>query len=211
MSFFSLDSKFMQIMTRVAELMILNAMFLLTCIPIITIGTSTTALYTVCFRFDTEQEGRAVKTYFSAFRESFPQATLMWLAGLIAGVAMVLNALLCFVRSGGVHFGTIAFIALFLLVIIVSTCVFSLMSLFKNSFKRTITNAFLLGLGNLPRIVLAAAMNAFPIVLWLVNPYRFIQFGFLWVAIYFSLATYLNTRILKKVFEPYIPDSETEE
>ena len=37
MSFFSLDSKFSQIMGRVFDLMMLNIIFLIMCIPIVTI------------------------------------------------------------------------------------------------------------------------------------------------------------------------------
>ncbi len=45
--FFSLDSKFMQVMSRVADLIILNVIYLVTCLPVITIGAASTALYTV--------------------------------------------------------------------------------------------------------------------------------------------------------------------
>ena len=38
MSFFSLDSKFSQIMGRVFDLMMLNIIFLIMCIPIVTIA-----------------------------------------------------------------------------------------------------------------------------------------------------------------------------
>ena len=47
MSFFSLDSKFSQIMGRVFDLMMLNIIFLIMCIPIVTIGANFTAMYYV--------------------------------------------------------------------------------------------------------------------------------------------------------------------
>ena len=71
-AFFSPDSKFSQIMNRVGDLLLLNLTFLLTCIPIVTIGAASSALYTVCFRFNTEKEGKLLHTYFRAFREEFP-------------------------------------------------------------------------------------------------------------------------------------------
>ena len=67
--FFSLDSKFMQAMSRVADLIILNVIYLVTCLPVITIGAASTALYTVCFRLGTAREGSLVKGYFRAFRD----------------------------------------------------------------------------------------------------------------------------------------------
>ena len=67
--FFSLDSKFMQAMSRVADLIILNVIYLVTCLPVITIGAAGTAMYTVCFRLGTDREGSLVKGYFRAFRD----------------------------------------------------------------------------------------------------------------------------------------------
>ena len=55
-SLFSPDSLFYRTMSRVADLMLLNLCFLFTSIPIITIGASYTAMYTVIFRFDTDRE-----------------------------------------------------------------------------------------------------------------------------------------------------------
>ena len=95
--FFSLDSKFMQVMSRVADLIILNVIYLVTCLPVVTIGAASTALYTVCFRLGTAREGSLVKGYFRAFRDEFRQATLIWLflllnAGtLLASVLMLLG------------------------------------------------------------------------------------------------------------------------
>lgn len=211
MSIFSLDSKFMQVMTRVADLIILNVCFLLTCIPIITIGAASTAMYTVCFRFDTSREGGVLTSYFSAFRSNLKQATLVWLILLLFGAGTLFNTLLCYGHGGTLYFGAAFFGILFLLDLLVHACVFPLMSLFGNSFKNTMTNAVILGLGYLPRTVLAAALNILPFVLWFFNYYRFLQFGFAWMTAYFSLAAYLNTRILKKLFAPYLPKEEPEE
>ena len=58
---FSLDSPFMRAMSRVADLMILNLLFLITSIPLVTIGAGLAALYTVIFRMGTDQEGGVFK------------------------------------------------------------------------------------------------------------------------------------------------------
>ncbi|MCI6435817.1 MAG: YesL family protein, partial [Clostridiales bacterium] len=68
-AFFSPDSKFMQAMARIADLVILNLLFLVSCIPLVTIGAASAALYTVCFRFGTDREQGVCRSYFRAFRE----------------------------------------------------------------------------------------------------------------------------------------------
>ena len=84
---FSPDSKFMTVMSRVGDLVILNLLVLLTSIPIFTIGASVTALYTVCFRFGTDREQPVFRSYFRAFRDNFKQATQIWLILLVCGAA----------------------------------------------------------------------------------------------------------------------------
>ena len=70
-SFLDSDSWFMQLISRFSSLVILNLLFLCTCIPIFTIGSALTALYDVVFRLDTDGEGKIAATYFRAFRANF--------------------------------------------------------------------------------------------------------------------------------------------
>ena len=63
MKFLSIDSKFIAFLTRVADLMILNMIYVLCCIPIFTIGAATTALYPVVFRLGTVREAGVVKPF----------------------------------------------------------------------------------------------------------------------------------------------------
>ena len=75
MSFFSLDSKFSQIMGRVFDLMMLNIIFLIMCIPIVTIGANFTAMYYVTLKMIKNEETYIFRTYWKSFRENFKQAT----------------------------------------------------------------------------------------------------------------------------------------
>ena len=56
LSIFSPDSRFMRVMSRAADLILLNLCYLLTCLPLFTIGAASAALYAVCFRFGTAEE-----------------------------------------------------------------------------------------------------------------------------------------------------------
>ena len=78
-SFFSPDSKFMQTMSRLADLVVLNLLFLVSCVPLFTIGAASTAMYTVCFQLGTEKESGIFRTYFRSFRENFKQSTILFL------------------------------------------------------------------------------------------------------------------------------------
>ena len=79
MKFFNMDSPLMRFMTKVADLMILNFLFIVTSLPVVTMGAAWTALYYVTMKMVKDEEGAIVKAYFHSFRQNFRQATVLWL------------------------------------------------------------------------------------------------------------------------------------
>lgn len=201
---FSPDSKFMQAMSRVCDLLILNLIFLLSCIPVITIGAASTALYTVCFRFGTEREQGVVKSYFRAFRENFKQATVLWLILMLCGGTACWNAVFFYQMPSPLHYAFILFAGLFVLALLIAAYVFPLLSQFSNDSRSTLKNALILSIAYLPRSAVIAAILVFPFVLLFLDLYLFFQTGFIWVTFYFSAAAYINSLLLKKVFAPFL-------
>lgn len=202
-SLFSPDSKFMQAMNRVSDLFFLNVLFLLTSLPVFTIGAGASALYTVCFRFDTDGEQPVLKSYLRAFRENFRQGTILWLAGLLCCAATAVNAMLFHSMSGILHYCFFLFSVILVLTFLVLSYVFPLISQFRNTTLRTIQNAFYLCIEYLPQSLLITVINLFPVGLLIFNPYLFFRTGVLWISLYFSVAAYLNTQLLKKIFSPF--------
>lgn len=203
---FAPDSRFMRYLNRFADLMILNLLFLLTSIPIFTIGASLTALYSVCFHLGTDREGSTFRDYFAAFKENFRQATslflllLLWLMGT-GGAAVIF----CFM-AGWMHYLFVPFAVLFIVVVLVASYVFPLLSRFENRTATTLKNAALLSLGYLPRSILMGAINLFPFVLLAVDLLTFLKAAFAWLIVWFAAAAYINCLILKKVFAPYLKE-----
>lgn len=208
---FSPDSRFMRIMSRVADLILLNLCYLLTCLPVFTIGAACAALYAVCFRFGTEEEAGVMRSYFRAFREHFKRGTGLWLIVLLCGATALINAWVFYAMPGGVRYLSVLFAILFVLALLVSGYAFPLLSQFDDGVRSTLRNALILGLGYLPRSVLIAALNVFPFALMLLDFYLFLQAGFLWAALYFSLAAYVNTFLLRGVFAPYLAEEDNKE
>lgn len=204
------DSKFMRAMSRIGDLLLLNLMFLITCVPIVTIGAACTAMYTLCFRFDTDRERGLIKSYFQAFRDNFKQATVLWLIILLCGATACINVYIFYSLSAVIPFVYVLFLILFVLVLLIAAYTFPLLSQFNNSNKATLKNALILCLAYLPRSIVIVVVNVFPFALLLVNFYMFLNAAFLWAAIYFSAAAYINSFLLKKVFAPYLPKEENE-
>lgn len=194
----------MRAMSRIGDLLILNFLFLLTSIPVVTIGAGATALYTVTFRFDTDNEAGIVGSYFRAFRANWKQATAIWLILLVCGGSAGLNAFLFYSMSGVFRYLAVLFVLLLALLLLTAGYTFPLLSQFDNRVMTTLKNAFALSLGYLPRSVCITLLNLLPFIVFLVDVYLFFQTAFVWAAIYFAAAAYLNSRMLKPVLERYL-------
>ena len=79
---FRLNSPVMQLMARLFDLILLNLVFLICCIPVVTIGASCTALHTVCLKYADGDEPPVLGTFFTAFRSS-PMQVLLAAASLV--------------------------------------------------------------------------------------------------------------------------------
>lgn len=205
---FSPDSKFMQALSRGADLMLLNLLFLLTCIPVVTIGPSAAALYRVILAMGTAREDGIIRPYFRAFRENFLSALKAWLILLGVAAALILDLLLA-IRLGGVFIWfSLVFAILLAMELLAAAMLFPLLSLFQNSTLGTLKNALVLGLGQLPRAAAIAALWVFPLVVLWYMPLTFFYAAFIWIVIYFSGAAFLASLLLKPVFAPYLPNEE---
>ncbi len=83
--FFNQDNPVSRFLAGILDLIILNALFILTSLPIITMGASLTALYSVLL-WRKDDDGYLYQIYFSSFRKSFRQSTLIWIpSAMITG------------------------------------------------------------------------------------------------------------------------------
>ena len=103
MKLFSMDGKFLETFNKITDLVTLNILWLLCCIPIITIGASTSALYQVTLQIAENRDSYITKEFFKAFRENFRQATIVWLAGIVTGFVLLSDM---FIISHFCNFGT---------------------------------------------------------------------------------------------------------
>ena len=145
---------------------------------------------------------------FRAFRDEFRQATLIWLFLLLFGAASCVNIILFLGTGGWMHYLFFPFVLFLVVVVMMVSYAFPLISQFRNDSKSVIKNALIFSVAYLPRTALIVVINVFPWALLLTNLYMFLQVGFIWVVVYFAAAAYINTRLLKKVFAPYMEQEE---
>ena len=200
---FSPDSKFMTVVSRFADLLLLNLVFLLTCLPVFTIGAAVTALYTMCFRLMREEYSGLLRSYFSAFKSNFRQATCIWLLLLLIVCPALFYFYVLFSMDSLLRYFGFLFILISLLAAMTASYVFPWISQFENTTGQALKNALILSISHLPRTLAIVAINLVPAIVFFISPELFLQVSFLWVALYSAAAAYMNTGLLWHVFKPY--------
>ncbi len=85
------DNKLIAFLDKLVNLFLLNILFVLTSLPIITIGASLTALNSVNLKMVQNEESYITSYYFKSFKRNFRVATLGFLPLLAFSVLMTLN------------------------------------------------------------------------------------------------------------------------
>ena len=201
---FNFEGPVFSSLSRLADLFWLNLLFIVCCIPIVTIGAATTALYYVTLKMVKDEEGYITKSFFRSFKRNFAQATVIWALFLFVATILLFD----FRIAGGADgmMSNVVVVAVFVMVIIaamVLTYVFPILSRFDNSVMNTVKNAFLISIRHLPYTILMIVIAIVPVVLIWFFPALLIL-----VLIMFSAVAYINSKFLSKIFVLYMPKED---
>lgn len=199
---FSPDSKLFAVMNRLADLIMLNIIYLITCIPVITVGAATTALYAVSFQMNSKDERSAVKSYFTALKQNWKQSTAFFIPLFLFLCISIFDMFIISQSASFWSFTKWIVAPMAVLTALVLTMIFPLISQFEAPWKITFKNAILLSLGRLPAAVLLAVFQFLPFALFIINPLYLLKSGYFWILIYFSGLFFLGAKLLRKVFQP---------
>ena len=202
---FALDSPLMNGLSKLADLIWLNILATICCIPIITIGASLTALHYVVLKMVKDEEGYITRSFFKSFRENFKQATLMWLMLLVVFILLVADFMI-FRFSGIVFPGwcQIALTAIAVLIMFATMHLFPLLSRYENSIRATYKNSLFMGILHLPKTILMMLCWIVPIVITIYVESFFPILFFLGI----SGPAFLNALLYKKSFQQLEPETE---
>ena len=201
---------FSDIMEQCFDIVLLNALFILCSLPIITIGASLTALHRVLLQSIRREDSYHVRNFFQAFRREFRQSTILWLIMLTAGVILYLDlTYLVEVMEGlfrsALFFSALIFEAFWLLFLIY---LFPLQARYENPVRQTVKNAFLIGIWKLPYTISAALIYlALPAVYMLIPSAQPVVM-ILYLVCGFSFPLLLADRLIYRAFRETIPEEQ---
>lgn len=147
------------------DILKLNFMWIIFCIPIVTIGGSTIAAFSVLLRMSEDQEGNVIKDFWKAFKENWKQGILIGLLPPICFEAVFLDFQLCnAVENGGLGILIVgcfsAYIFIFCLIY-----VFPLLARYDNTVINSIKNSFRIGMKFFGRTFLLLAIIAVEVLI----------------------------------------------
>lgn len=195
---FGLDSPLIQFLNKVADLMWLNILTMLCCIPIFTIGASLTSAHYVALKMKRNEEGYISKEFFKAFKMNFKQSTLIWLIILL--IAVILGADFYIMKNmdlGLPEFLQVVIMAIGILALFMTVWVFPMQAKFINTLSGTMKNAFALSVIQIPRTLLM-------IVLYVAPPFLcvwFMQIFPIYFVLGISVPVYVSAILYNKVFQ----------
>lgn len=206
MNFLKYDSPFMQKLNMIVDYFLLGLLWLVTSIPVITLGAATTAAFFTAEKSIHKENGKMLSTFRKSFCKEFKQATFLWVIELVLIVVWVVNAFL--LRN--IEVNDFIYVLLLLALLIELGWIqlwFAYLSKFNDCIKVLLGNTFRITIGKFPIVLLLTLISVIAIV------------GFVVALIYISplplfipgIYLFLVGSVFRKIFKEYLPLDTTED
>ena len=149
---FDIDNPVWNAFSKLFDIIIINILFLLTCIPIVTIGNSITALYYTALRMTSKRLTYATSEYFKSWKENFKQGLLCEVLLFDLGVMLAVGTYVSFAQDA--YFGKVIFVVMDVLAVAVASYVFPLLAKFQLTTAQLFRNSVLMAVRYLPFTIL---------------------------------------------------------
>lgn len=201
MSKLQIDNPFFTIMGKLGDLVLLNLVWLVCCLPVVTIGASTTALLGVARKMAADEDYMVFHDFFHALRNGWKDSTAAWLILLAAGVVSLADLLIGSQTSGAMG-GVFVVIGVALCVVWLAAAGMSMLLLARYHYtaRQAVMDGLLLSAAN-PKVTAAlfALVLWMPLLLWK-NPEVFFYLLAPWLLIGGALSALCLTALMLPVY-----------
>lgn len=203
---FSHDSQLVSVLSFIADLFILNVIYLACCLPIFTIGAAQAGLHTAMrILIDPNDDRSVVKAFFRGFSSGFGRISIAWTIWFLVDLVLAYTLWMSYTyRDSGlfVHWGVP------LVMLCLTLCYQSILPLFHSQFGCTLRQLFyncaLMAVWHPLATVVTGALLCAPMILFLLMPNLFIDFTPLFLTVYFSFVCTIIAALTQKAFKALI-------
>ena len=205
---FSLDGKLATFLNLLGDLIVLNILTLICCVPVITAGAAVSSMYQITLKMVRHELPDSIfTTYLRVFRGNLRQSTAIWLIG--GGVSAFIAADIWLLGKVELSFGQTYQIVLFVLLnLILVLTLFALIvqGRFQNSLKNTVKNGVLFFMMHIVKSLMVYLLPLVPFLLLFLS-YRFLS---VIVLIGVSGPAYLSSFYLRRLFDSGVTSAQDE-
>lgn len=207
---FDHENGFWRRMSKLADIVGLNFLFMICCIPIVTIGASASAFYYNMMKLVQDEESYIIRGFFRAFKDNFKKATILWLIMLFLGSFLTLD---CYFVTKNVSMFPAALryviYAITFIYALTLSFVFALQAKFENTIVGTLKNALFMGIAHfIPWGIIIVLLTYLPITILFIRLDILLYVFPLLVAVGFGLICYFNSKCFLRIFKKYIPQED---
>ena len=204
MNFFVIDSPVMRFLGRVGDILLLNIVFVVTSIPVITIGTALSALYTVAMKLVRGEDPAIIKEYLKAYKRNFKPATICWLFMAVIGVLLFVDFRLVAVFSGTAYTVMRLLLAMILGIwLLTFLYLFPYIARFDNTIFNSMKNALFLSVAHIPSTLMMLGVAIGLLIITLFTSKTFVIGTILWTFFGFAILSYVQSFLLCRIFTKY--------
>jgi uncharacterized membrane protein YesL len=210
--FFDPDNKLWSALSRFLDILLINVLTVLCSVPVITAGAAFSAGWRDMMKVTAGAQTYTIKGYFTAFRDNFKKATLLWLIVLAAGLVTAGDIYFTFTveANTAVYVLRYLFYVVAILVAFVCLWVFPLTVTFENTIPETLKNALLMSIRHLPWTFLMLLIWAAPwLMVFLTNMALLPYVATFMIFFGFGLEIFICSFIFRHLFKNYMPDDSS--
>lgn len=194
----NIDNPFFEAMGRFGDIIIVNLLFVLCSLPVITLGAALTAMYGTFRKMEEGTEGSVSKTFLRIFTGNIRRCTPVWLWLLLSGALLVFDVI--FLGYAGmtgiwkiVGAGTGCLILLWEMVFAWFPVV---LSEGEKSGKESLKEAALRAVLHLPATLMMAILNNILLICLILDVYYVMAAAPLYLVFGFALTGFVNMKIV---------------
>ncbi len=206
MNIFNYDNPIMQFLMKLARSFLAGALWFICCIPLFTVGASTSALYYTVEKVLKNDLSYVAPSFFGAFKSCFKKSTLLFLPVLAVELVFAADiSVMRWLADNGKPVGNIypLFYVLMILVALYAMWAMFLTARFENTLKNTAKNALFLMIRHLGTTVVMGLITAFSVlVVWLMPPTLLLMP---------VISVWLSCYFVERVFQRYSGDEKIHE
>lgn len=200
---FSLDSPVVTFFSRITDIIILSLLWVICCIPVVTIVPATSAVYYVTLKMVRQEDSGIIRSFFHSFKDNLKQGILLTLLFLVCGGFLYLDYMFTADMTSVVGtFLNVVFIILAVVFAIVVFYTFPIQARFANTIGKTLKNALILAVQNKWHTLFVVAMNLIPVLVTWISVEMFLKSIVFWLLFAPGGIAYLCSRGYVKIFTP---------